>query len=202
MEIIKLEPKMKKRAAEIVSSAFFEYPMLTYYFPDPDHRRRALPWYMEKTLNCALRYGEVHITRDYSGVLFILPPGHTRLTQAEFIRGGFLPVPLVMGRRNYAKSDACEKFVADTQERLMLGRPHYYLWGLVADPKAQQKGVGTALLNFLFQKADPENMPIYLETHEPKNVPYYERFGFKLIHTDTIPEHGLDIWCMLREPQK
>ncbi len=199
MEIIKLEPKMKKKAASVVASAFFDYPMLTYYFPDRERRARGLPWYMEKTLVCALRYGEVFVTPDLDGVMFILPPGHTRLTQNEYIRCGFLPVPLVMGLSNYKKSDDCEKFVADTQERLLAGRDHYYLWGLVADPKAQKKGLGTALLKLLLDKADAEDKPVYLETHEPKNVAYYERFGFNLIHTATIPAHGLDIWCMLRE---
>lgn len=199
MDVIKLPPHMKKKAAEVVADAFFDYPMLTYYFPDPKKRARKMPWYMEKTLNCAIRYGEVYITPGLEGVMFILPPGHTRLTQNEYIKCGFLPVPLVMGLHDYKNSDACEKFVAVTQEHLLKGRDHYYLWGLVADPKAQQKGVGTALLKVLTDKADAENMPIYLETHEQRNVAYYERFGFKLIHTDTIPGHGLEIWCMVRE---
>ena len=81
----------------------------------------------------------------------------------------------------------------------MNGRKHYYLWGLVADPKTQYKGIGSALLQIATGKADAENMPVYLETHDQKNVAYYKRYGFQLIHTDTIPEHGLDIWCMLKE---
>lgn len=199
MEILKLDPNQKRKAAEVVVSAFFNYPMLTHYFPNPERRKRRMPWYMEKTLNCAMRYGEVFVTSDYSGVMFILPPGHTRLTTGEYIQNGFLLTPLVMGFRNYFKSDECEQFVADTQERLLNGRDHYYLWGLVADPETQRRGVGGALLKILTDKADAENTPVYLETHEQKNVAYYERFGFKLIYTDTIPEHGLDIWCMLRE---
>ena len=202
MEIIKLEASQKKRAAEVAAAAFFHYPMMTHYFPDPKKRARRLPWYLEKTLACALRYGEVLTTADGSGVLFILPPAHTRLTDKEFIQNGFLFVPLVMGLRNYLKSSECEAFVADTQERLMNGRAHYYLWGLVTDPKSQGKGVGRALLKKLTDKADAENLPVYLETHEEKNVAYYERFGFTLLHTDTIPKHGLAIWCMVREAEK
>lgn len=197
--ITRLQPDMKKQAAAVVASAFFDYPMMEYYFPDAKRRKRRLTWYMTKTLNAALRFGEAYSTSDLSGVMFYLPPGHTRLTQNEFIRAGFLPVPLVMGFAHYKKSDACEKFVADTQEKLMNGREHYYLWGLVANPDAQRKGVGTALLTNLTIKADAEHLPVYLETHEPKNVPYYERFGFSLVHTDTIPGHGLEIWCMVRE---
>ena len=184
-----------------MTAAFFDYPMMKYYFPDPRKRKRRLLWYLERTLACAMRYGEVSVTADYSGVMFVLPPGHTRLTDGEYIKGGFLPVPFIMGLRNYMNSSECEKFVADTQEQLLEGRAHYYLWGLVADPRVQRSGVGSALLKKLTDKADAENMPVYLETHEQKNVAYYERFGFKLIHTAVIPKHGLDIWCMLREAE-
>lgn len=91
MDILNLEPTQSRKAAEVVSSAFFHYPMITHYFPDPEKRKRWMPWHMEKIF--------------------------------------------VMGYRNYIKSDECENFVANTQERLMNGRDHYYLWGLVADSK-------------------------------------------------------------------
>ena len=202
MDIIKLEVNQKRKAAEVATSAFFNYPMMNHYCPNLKKRKHWLPWYMEKTLNCAIRYGEVLVTSDYSGVMFVLPPGHTRLTDKEFIQNGFLFLPFVMGFRNYIKSSECEKFVADMQEQLMKGQEHYYLWGLVTDPKAQGKGIGSALLKKLTDKADAQNTSIYLETHEQKNVSYYERFGFNLIHKDTIPNHGLDIWCMLRKAEK
>jgi len=197
--IISLEATCKKKAAAVVASAFFNYPMLVHYFPDRQRRRRWLPWYMERVLNSAMRYGEVFVTPDVTGVMFILPPGHTRMTTKEYVKNGFLMTPLVMGFRNYAASDACEKFVADTQERLMAGRRHYYLWGLAVDPKAQRKGVGSTLLKLLTDRADAEQLPVYLETHNKNNVAYYERSGFQLLYTGAIPGHGLAIWCMLRE---
>lgn len=199
MEVQKLDPRIKRKAAEVVAAAFYNYPMMTYYIPDAEKRKRWLPLYMEKTLNCAMRYGEVLVTSDFSGVMFILPPGHTRITDREYIQNGFLPILLALGRSYYTKSGECEKYVADTHDRLLNGRNHYYLWGLVADPNAQRKGSGSALLSVLTDKADAENMPVYLETHDQNNVAYYGRFGFALIHTGKIPKHGLDIWCMLRE---
>ena len=199
MEIIKLDPKQKKRASEVVAAAFFDYPMFTFYFPDPKRRASILPWYLGNVLNCALRYGEVYTTPEISGVIFTLPPGHTKISQSEYIQNGFLLTPLLLGFRNYLRSQVCEKFVADTHEKIMDDRPHYYLWGLTVDPSQKRKGIGTSLLKPVIEKADVEQKPIYLETHDEKNVSYYQRMGFSLVHNDKFPKFDLAIWCMVWE---
>lgn len=199
MDIIKLDLASRKRAAEVVAASFYDYPMFAVYFPDPDKRTRLLPWYLGNVLNCAIRYGEAFTTADFSGVIFILPPGHTKITLAEYSRNGFFLTPFRLGLRDYINSQACEKFVADTHEKLMSGQLHYYLWGLTVDPGKKRTGVGTALMQPLLDKADDEKMPVYLETHDQRNVAYYQRTGFELIHQDMIPKYNLDIWCMRRE---
>ncbi len=168
MEIIKLDPKYKKRAAEIVAAAFFDYPMFTFYFPDPKKRARVLPWYLGNVLNCALRYGEVCTTPEISGVIFTLPPGHTKISQSEYIQNGFLLTPLLLGYRDYQRSQECEKFVADTHEMIMGDRPHYYLWGLTVDPSQKRKGIGTALLKPLIEKADARTKVRFTWKHTTK----------------------------------
>jgi len=201
LTVVPLKKKDTKKAALAVANAFFDYPSLKEYFPDPVSRKWKLPWYMEHTLKSALRYGEVLTTNDGSGVLFLLPPGHTRLTDWDYVKSGFLAAPLVVGIRQYAVVSASETFLADTQERLLAGRAHYYLWGIAVNPARQRTGAGSALLKRMFERADRETMPIYLETHQHANVAYYEQRGFQLIHTGTMPGGELSFWCMLREPQ-
>jgi GNAT superfamily N-acetyltransferase len=202
MEIIKLDPGKKKKATEVVAAAFYDYPMFTCYFPDPEKRARILPWYLGNVLTCALHYGEVYTTPEISGVIFILPPGHTKISLGEYIKNGFLLTPLLLGFRDYVRSQECEKFVADTHEKLMDHRPHYYLWGLTVDPNQKRRGIGTALMKPFIDKADADEKPIYLETHDEKNVGYYQRMGFSLVHTGRIQKYDLTIWCMVREPLK
>ena len=200
IEIITLDPLQKKRASAVVAAAFFDYPMFTCYFPDSGKRARVLPWYLGNALNCALRYGEVLTTPEISGVIFTLPPGHTKISLGEYIRNGYLFSPLILGSRDYARSQKCEKFVGDTHEKIMDHRPHYYLWGLAVDPNQKRRGIGAALLKPLIEKANADNMPIYLETHDETNVAYYQRTGFSLVHTGKISEFGLSFWCMVRDP--
>ncbi len=83
----------------------------------------------------------------------------------------------------------------------MEGRPHIYLWGLAVDPKEKSKGIGKALLQTVLSKADGQKLPVYLETHDEKNVNYYKKYGFELIHSVNIPKHDMPIWCMLMEPR-
>jgi ribosomal protein S18 acetylase RimI-like enzyme len=200
MEIIKLDSRQVKKASNVLSASFFDYPMFTFYFPDPKRRTRYLPWYFQNVLNCALRYGEVYTTPDTSGVIFTLPPGHTKISLWEYIQNGFLLTPFLLGFRNYKQSMDCESFVAYTQENLMKNRPHYYLWGLAVDPSQKAKGIGAALMLPVLAKADAQKIPVYLETHDEKNVRYYQKHGFDLIHTVRIPKYELPIWCMLRKP--
>ena len=41
---------------------------------------------------------------------------------------------------------------------------------------------------------------MYLEAGNPRNVPYYERLGFKVIADADAPEGGPHIWFMQRNP--
>jgi ribosomal protein S18 acetylase RimI-like enzyme len=200
LQITNLQPHQKNKAAMVLSAAFFDYPMFVFYFPDVERRKRYLPWYLGKVLNCALRYGEVLTTPDISGVIFTLPPGHTRISQWEYIRNGFLLTSLYMGPREFNRSNFCEDFVGSTHEEIMKGRPHTYLWGLVVDPAQKARGIGRALLQPVLAKADVEKMPVYLETHDENNVAYYQRHGFDLARAGRIPKYDLPIWCMVREP--
>jgi ribosomal protein S18 acetylase RimI-like enzyme len=189
MEIIKLDPRQLKKR-----------PMFSFYFPDPGRRTRYLPWYFRNILNCAMRYGAVSTTPEIAGGIFILPPGHTKLSMREYVRNGFLPTPLLPGFTNYHQSMDCERFVGDTRERIMKNRPHFYLWGLAVDPSPKAKGIGAALMLPLRIKADAQKIPVFLETHDEKNVRYYQRHGFTLVYTGRIPKYELPIWCMLRQP--
>lgn len=201
MEVIKLDPRQKKKAVDVVVTAFFDYPMFDLYFPDRSRRSHVMTWYLGNVLNCALRYGDVYTNPEISGVIFTLPPGHTKISQLEYIQNGFLAAPFVLGLRDFSRSQECETFVANEHENIMQDRPHYYLWGLVVDPAHKRQGIGTRLLLRFIEKADDQKMPIYLETHDEKNVEYYQRVGFVLVRSSIIPGSDVPIWCMVREPK-
>ncbi|MFQ3664719.1 MAG: GNAT family N-acetyltransferase [Sphingomonadaceae bacterium] len=58
--------------------------------------------------------------------------------------------------------------------------PHWYLPFIGVDPAAQGRGLGSALLSASLAAVDASGLPAYLESTNPRNVPLYERFGFRV----------------------
>jgi ribosomal protein S18 acetylase RimI-like enzyme len=200
MEINKLDPSQSHKVVSVLCAAFFNYPEFKYYFPSSRPRNRCLPFYLGNVIRTAMRFGEVYTNDEVSGVIFTLPPDHTKISQWEYIQCGFLFTPLVLGLQTFIRSQEAEDHLLKQHEEIMDGRSHYYLWGLVVDPSSKQKGIGTALLKPVLAKADAEKEAFYLETHDELNVAYYQRFGFQLQRTSTIPKTDVSVWSMVREP--
>lgn len=78
--------------------------------------------------------------------------------------------------------------------------PHWYLAGLGTDPPKQRSGLGTTLLAPVLAHCNADKVPAYLETQKPENVPYYERFGFRVTGEIDITEGGPHVWLMWRDP--
>ena len=72
-----------------------------------------------------------------------------------------------------------------------------FLWFLAVDPGRQRQGLGRALLARVFEDAEDAQAPVYLDTSNPANVPYYASFGFEEIGRAPLPR-GATLWFMRR----
>ena len=71
---------------------------------------------------------------------------------------------------------------------------HVYLWFLAVDPAQQRGGVGRALLARVCEQAEA---PVYLDTSNLDNVPYYASAGFEEIGRGMLPR-DTPMWFMRR----
>ena len=78
--------------------------------------------------------------------------------------------------------------------------PHYYLGAVGVDPQFQGQGLGSALIEQGTARCDEEQMPAYLVSSNPRNVPLYERHGFEVIEEIELPSGGPTLWRMWRDP--
>jgi GNAT superfamily N-acetyltransferase len=77
---------------------------------------------------------------------------------------------------------------------------HWYLPWLGVDPSAQGQGLGARLLRHCLTVVDEAKMPAYLETPNPRTIPFYERHGFEVSGT-TDSGQCPPITFMLRRAQ-
>jgi ribosomal protein S18 acetylase RimI-like enzyme len=75
--------------------------------------------------------------------------------------------------------------------------PHAFVSMLGVDPASQRQGAGRALLGRVLAEADEREVPVYLDTAKPDNLPYYRSFGFELTGEGDLPR-GATIWYLLR----
>lgn len=77
---------------------------------------------------------------------------------------------------------------------------HWFLAVLGVDPEHQGRGLGTALVRHALDRYDQEGTPAYLETTNPANPPFYQRFGFEIRDEFGLPG-GLTAWTLWRDPR-
>lgn len=91
----------------------------------------------------------------------------------------------------------CGTAVQDALHKARPSDPHWYLATLGTDPRAQGKGVGSALVRSGLERCDREGAHAYLECMEHL-VLYYERFGFEMTGEIEMPEDVPDQVSMWR----
>jgi ribosomal protein S18 acetylase RimI-like enzyme len=195
VEIRPLEPREYDAAAQIFADAFLDDPGWVAVGPDRrGHRHGVLRRYHRTALSVIDRYGGptygafeearlVGVAATFAAGRY--PP--PAWTLAYFVPGFLLagPAPIVRGL----------KFSA-IQERGHPHDEHVYLWFLAVDPERQRGGVGRALLARVYEDADA-GAPVYLDTANPANVPYYASNGFEELGRADGPR-GASMWFMRR----
>ena len=78
--------------------------------------------------------------------------------------------------------------------------PHWYLPWFGVDGAQQSKGLGSELMRNCLAFVDQDHLPAYLESPNPRNIPFYERQGFEVTR---VSRGGAcpPVYSMLRSPR-
>ena len=201
MKILELPRSEYPQASLTLTRAFFNYPDLSYYFPDLGKRQAQLNWMLLSGLVQAGRIGKVLTTDNGLGIMPLLLPGARQINFWDYLASGHLIAPLKMSRESLKKMQFCETYTMQVHHQFMVDRPHFYIWYLGVNPEAQGQGLGSALIRYVQTLAGDAQKPIYLETHTTSNVAYYEHLGFKTLAENKIPGHPLSFYNLLWAPE-
>ena len=180
-----------------LARAFDDDPLVNWMVAQDKRRARRVFDSMQLTLKkMTMPFGEVYTTGGIEGGALWTPPGKWKLGILQQLM--LLPdmVRIATWRRLLPVMGGINAI-----EKKHPQAPHYYLFVLGVDTQMQGKGIGGQLMQPVLEMCDRDGVPAYLESSKEKNVPLYERNGFKVTEEFQVPNGGPKIWLMWREPK-
>jgi GNAT superfamily N-acetyltransferase len=193
-EVRKARPADAAAVASALAAAFTDDPVFRWILPDDTARPAATRAFFDL-------------------VVEILAPHDDTWTTTGGVTGAALWVP---AGRAPMSDDRADRFAAELAElcaphdgrilelvglmdQLHPHEPHEYLWFVGVVPAAQGRGLGSALIAPVLQRADRAGHPAYLEATSPQNKALYERHGFRAAAPFAVAG-GPPLWPMWRDP--
>jgi GNAT superfamily N-acetyltransferase len=185
-------------ASQMMARAFADDPVMRWILPDEPMRLRRLPKFFAVSMRGVLRHGSSELmvlSHRLAGCAVWLPPG-------RWLPSTWRQLAAVPG---YARALGSQLAVASVTYHALAeahpAAPHWYLAGLGTDPPFQGTGVGSELIRARLARCDAAGLPAYLESSNERNVPFYERHGFRVTAELTVPAGGPTLWLMWRDPR-
>ena len=145
--------------------------------------------------------GVVERSSGFEGVSVWLGPGRS-ITLGAMVQSSVASLTWAFGlpRGHFRRMMALQRLVEGRHKALLSG-PHWQLMVLGVDPSHHGDGHGTALVEHGLDRADRQRLPVYVDTSAERNVGFYERFGFELVESLTVPEPNVPFWILIRPPR-
>lgn len=199
VQVTRLSPRQAVEAGMVIAASHADYPGFRHVFPNDEVRHRALGPFMVATARDAAAHGHGLIAESSGvvGVALWMPPGTFPLSSARKVRmaPALIRMTLIVGgaMRRFAQ-------VGSALERAHPPEPSWYLQAIGVRPRVQRQGAGSRLMAAGIALADRDRLPCYLQTSDPANVKYYERFGFELIQPAIATYPGGPTYLGMRRP--
>ena len=182
--------------ARTLARAFQDDPVASWAYPPARLRPRALERFQATRLRQLLVHDEVWTTDDLACAALWAPPGHWHSTLRETAE----IVPAFAHPRLWPRVPIAA-IGWDRLERSHPRKPpHFYLAVLGTDPRAQGRGLGSAVLSGVLEQCDGDGVAAYLESSKERNVDFYARHGFRVLEEIRLLR-GPPMWKMWRDPR-
>jgi ribosomal protein S18 acetylase RimI-like enzyme len=199
IEVLLTTRQSYRQAAQVLGRAFANEPVsvaVLKKFSEEGRIRALTNDFSDELLLCIQKGYPIQVNEDgrVIAAAVIYPPGtyplpgtsQWLLLLKSFVKNGFYDI------RDWMRW-------LDEVDKIHPQKPHYYLEYIGVEPIFQGKSIGSAIMQNLISKADGESVGCYLENAYPRNLAFYQRFGFQVIDEKEIL--GVPSWFMWRAPE-
>jgi len=189
-------------AADRLTEAFDEDPCIKYLLGSEKYDYAKARPMLKHSLNVGFLYGSILTTGELlEGISIWLPPSRTIVSSWMFIRAGGLGLKRAV-RKDILKTMKTYGDYTTKIHHNAIAVPHWYLFSIGVGKQFQGKGFAGKMLKPVLKYFDETGYPCYLETHNPKNITFYEKYGFKIAETGILPDSDKKHYGMVRMPLK
>ena len=190
-------PADRKPLAAALASGFFEDPLFRWMVGESAPLEQRLRIFFESMLKLNLARPDhlVSVAEDGSGGGVWQPVDKWKVPALDLVR--WMPSLL----RAFRLRTPAALGALSAVEKAHPKAPHYYLEFLGTQRDRQSKGVGSAVISHVLGRADTEGIPAYLESSNPRNIPFYARHGFEVRDEVTCGKGAPVVTTMWREPR-
>lgn len=161
----------RPRVIATLVSAFIADPVERWLYPEPFAYLTGFPGFVAAFAGQAVEDAMVWSLDAFSAVAVWLPPGVE-------VDGDAIVAALSESVSADKHADAFA--VLEQMDAAHPKDPHWYLPWLGVDCAQQGAGLGSGLLEQCLLRVDDDHGRAFLETPNPRTVPFYERHGFRV----------------------
>jgi ribosomal protein S18 acetylase RimI-like enzyme len=169
-----LAPAHESDQARVIAtlvSAFVEDPVERWLFPEPQQYLTHFPVFVAAFGGEAFTRQTVWTLAEFAAAAMWIPPGAE--PDAETI--------VAVLREGVSPEKHEDTFaVLEQMDQAHPSYAHWYLPWLGVDAGRRGAGLGSELLKQCLAVVEADHLPAFLETPNPRTIPFYERHGFEV----------------------
>lgn len=167
--ILPISPAERPRALATLAEAFRDDPVERWLFPEDERYDRHFMAWLDAFGGRAIETGTAWRLGDFDAVALWMAPD---VEPDESAITSVLHATVATALHADVFEVLAEMDAAHPKD------PHWYLPWLGVRPELRGKGLGAELLRQCLAEVDRTSLPAYLETSNPRTLPFYERHGY------------------------
>lgn len=169
----------RERAVETLAASFDDDPLFRWLLRDDTTRRAWIRWFHGVSFDHCQSKGATFTVAEgpSQGAILALLPGAHGPTLFDWIRALVSP-PRSLPTFRLATTGLRVQAALDAEHPR---EPVVYVHVLGVHPSQKGRGLGGVLLREALSLAAQRSVPLYLETSNPVNLGFYQRFGLRVL---------------------